>query len=150
MAAINGHRPRRVNNDGKSITETRLAATDLLPGSFVVINATTDKFTQVAAAAKPTYIIGVDSLVGEDILTAVKADESAIGDYVEQGRQFAALVKASTVCVKDTPLKVGANGVLEVATLTGETPDTVFAYSQEIYTVPATPATGSHVLIRVA
>ena len=146
MAAVNGGRPRRVNNDGKSITELGIAAVALLPGSFAKMNASGQFSQAIVADGKPFYIINVDDLTGQDILTAVPVGESATGDYVEEGRQFAALVEAGTVCVKDTPLKRTATGVLELA----EAGDAVFAYSQEIYTVPALPATGSHVRVRIA
>lgn len=146
MAAVNGGRPRRVNNDGKSITELGIASVALLPGSFAKLNASAQFIQAPLAAQKPFYIINVDDLTGQNILTAVPVGESATGDYVEEGRQFAALVEAGTVCVKDTPLKRTATGILELA----EAGDAVFAYSQEIYTVPALPATGSHVRVRIA
>lgn len=146
MAALNGRRPRRINNDGKSITELGIAAVALLPGSFAKLNASAQFIQAPLAAQKPFYIINVDDLTGQDILTAVPVGESATGDYVEEGRQFAALVAPSTVCIKDTPLKRTATGTLELA----GADDEVFAYSQEIYTVPALPATGSHVRVRIA
>lgn len=146
MAALNGRRPRRINNDGKSITELGIASVALLPGSFAKLNASGQFIQAPLAGQKPFYIINVDDLTGQDILTAVPVGESATGDYVEEGRQFAALVEAGTVCIKDTPLKRTETGVLELA----EAGDDVFAYSQEIYTVPALPATGSHVRVRIA
>lgn len=147
MAAINGGRPRRVNNDGRSITELGLATTALLPGSFAVLNAE-GNFVQATAPNKPTYIVNCDDKVGGDILTAVPAGDSVTGDYVEQRRQFAALVKAGTVCVKDTKFKLSASGgTLEEATAED---DVVIAYSQEIYTTPANGGKPSHVRIRIA
>lgn len=146
MAAVNGGRPRRVNNDGKSITELGIAAVDLLPGSFAKLSATAQFRQAVVSDKKPFYIINVDDLTGQNILTAVPAGESATGDYVEEGRQFAALVAPGTACIKDTPLMLNGLGIL---TMAGED-DAVFAYSQEIYTVPATPTTGSHVRVRIA
>lgn len=145
--AINGGRPRRINNDGKSITELGLAKAALLPGSFTFLNKDGD-FEQATKVVKPLYIVNVDDKIGEDILTAVVAGESATCDYVEQGRQFAALVKSGTVCVKDTPFKLAATGgTLEEATAPE---DVVVAYSQEIYTTPANGGKPSHVRIRVA
>lgn len=146
MAALNGRRPRRINNDGKSITELGIAAVALLPGSFAKLNATAQFIQAPLTAQKPFYIINVDDLTGQDILTAVPAGESATGDYVEEARQFAALVAPGTVCIKDTPFKRTAAGILELA----GADDEVFAYSQEIYTVPAAPTTGSHVRVRIA
>jgi len=145
MAAINGRRPRRVNNDGKSISEVGIAKVALLPGSFVVMDAA-GEFIQATAVKKPMYIVNVDDKQGEDILTAVVATESATCDYVEQGRQFAALVKGATDCIKDTPFKLSATlGILEKATAPE---DVVVAYSQEIYTTPAGAA--FHVRVRIA
>lgn len=146
MAALNGRRPRRINNDGKSITEVGKAAVALLPGSFAKLNATGQFRQAVVADKKPIYIINVDDLTGQDILTAVPAGESATGDYVEEARQFAALVAPGTVCIKDTPFKRTATGTLTLA----DPADEVYAYSMEIYTVPALPATGSHVRVRIA
>jgi hypothetical protein len=143
--AVIGKRPRRVNNDGKSITRLGIAKVALLPGSFAVLDAT-GEFIQATAPVKPLYIVNVDDKQGEDILTAVVATESATCDFVEQGRQFAALVKAATACVLDTPLKLSATlGILEKATAPE---DVVVAYSMEIYTTPAGAAT--HVRVRIA
>lgn len=144
--AINGNRPRRINNDGLSITEVGIAKVALLPGSFAVLNADAE-FVQATKVVKPLYIVNVDDKIGEDILTAVVEGESATCDYVEQRRQFAALVKANTACVKDTPFKLAADGTLEKATADE---DVVVAYSQEIYTTPANGGKPSHVRIRVA
>lgn len=145
--AIVGKRPRRINNDGKSNTETRIAKTALLPGSFVFINPADDNFTQAIAAnmiTPPMYIVSVDDIIGETADTAVKAGESAVGDYVEQGRQFAALVAATTVLKKDSPLMLHAtDGILiPYAVAAG---NVIVAYSQEVYTIPA----GSPALARV-
>lgn len=146
MAALNGRRPRRINNDGKSITELGIASVALLPGSFAKLNANAQFVQAPVSAQKPLYIINVDDLTGQDITTAVPVGASATGDYVEEGRQFAALVAPSLALIKDTPLKRNAAGILILA----EAGDPVFAYSQEIYTTPAAPATGSHVRVRIA
>lgn len=143
--AIVGKRPRRINNDGKSITRLGIAKVALLPGSFAVLDAS-GEFIQATAPVKPLYIVNVDDKQGEDYLTPVVATESATCDFVEQGRQFAALVVGSTACILDTPLKLSATlGTLEKATLPE---DVVVAYSMEIYTTPAGAA--SLVRVRVA
>lgn len=150
MAAVNGKRPRRINNDGKSVTELGLANVDLLPGTFVKLDSAGKFIKALTASVAPHYIVNVDDLTGQGILDPVLAGESATGDYVEEGRQFAALVAASTVCIKDTALKLSATtGILEAATLPADAA-LVFAYSQEAYTVPASPAGGSHVRVRIA
>jgi hypothetical protein len=143
--AVIGKRPRRVNNDGKSITRLGIAKVALLPGSFAVLDSA-GEFIQATAVVKPLYIVNVDDKIGEDILTPVVATESATCDFVEQGRQFAALVKGGTACVLDTPFKLSATlGILEKATAPE---DVVVAYSMEIYTTKAGAAT--HVRVRIA
>lgn len=145
--ATNGGRPRRINNDGKSITEVGIARVALLPGSFSKLDAEGQFVQAKAADIKPIYIVNVADNIGLTYLDPVPVTESATCDYVEQGRQFAALVAPSTALVKDTPLKLDAtSGHLVIA----EDGDTEIAYSQEIYTTPAVPATGSLVRIRVA
>lgn len=148
--AIVGKRPRRINNDGLSNTETRIAKTALLPGSFAYINPTDDNFTQAPATealTPPLYIINVDTLIGETADVAVKAGESAVGDYVEQGRQFAALVAASTVLKKDSPLMLHATNGTLIPYVVAEG-NVLLAYSQEVYTIPAGAA--ALALIRIA
>lgn len=145
--AINGGRPRRINNDGKSITEVGIAKVALLPGSFSKLDATGEFVQAKLGDLKPIYIVGVADNIGLSYLDPVPVTESATCDYVEQGRQFAALVAPGTVLVKDTPLKLDvATGHLVIA----DAEDDELAYSQEIYTVPALPTTGSLVRIRIA
>jgi hypothetical protein len=148
MAAINGNRPRRVNNDGKSVTETRIVTADLLPGSFAVISATTDEFVQ----AKPSdgrarlYIMNVDTIQGRRIEETIPAGESGVGDYVEPGRQFAALAVKGSKLVKDTPLYLNDAGILTTEQGAPEDGRRLIGYSQEVYTVPADK--DAHVLMR--
>lgn len=148
--AIIGKRPRRINNDGRSNTETRIAKTALLPGSFAYINPADDNFTQAPATealTPPLYIINVDTIIGETADVAVKAGESAVGDYVEQGRQFAALVAAGTILKKDTPLMLHATNGTLIAYVAAEG-NKLLAYSQEVYTIPAGAA--ALALVRIA
>jgi hypothetical protein len=148
--AIVGKRPRRINIDGLSNTETRLAKTALLPGSFVFINPADDNFTQALAAnmiLPPLYIVGRDDIIGETIDTPVVAGSTAVADYVEQGRQFAALVAATTVLKKDSPLMLHAtNGTLIPYVVAAG--NVIVAYSQEVYTIPAGSA--ALALVRIA
>lgn len=127
-------RYRRVNIDGKSLykTETKIAATDLLPGTAAIINAN-KAFAQSTALTGRMYIIDCAYHQGLGIRDKVPAGDSAVGNYVEEGRELALL------CVpgeykKDSPIKLGANGKFTLAT--GDT-DTVIGYSQDEYTVPA-------------
>ncbi|MGR7948835.1 gp53 minor capsid family protein [Alcaligenes sp. RM2] len=125
-------RYRRVNIDGKSITETRVAATELLPGTFAVID-TDDKFAQAAAAVGRVYVVNCAYHQGLSIRDAVPAGDSAVGDYVEEGRELAVLCPAGAY-KKDSPIKIGANGQGALAT---DDTDTVIGYSQDEVTLTA-------------
>lgn len=125
-------RYRRVNIDGKSITETRVAAAALLPGTFAVIDAD-DKFAQAAAAVGRVYVVNCAYHQGLSIRDAVPAGDSAVGDYVEEGRELAVLCPAGAY-KKDSPIKIGANGQGAVAT---DDTDTVIGYSQDEVTLTA-------------
>lgn len=119
-------RYRRVNIDGKSITETRVAAAALLPGTFAVIDAD-DKFAQAVAAVGRVYVVNCAYHQGLNIRDAVPAGDSAVGDYVEEGRELAVLCPAGAY-KKDSPIKIGANGQGALAT---DDTDTVIGYSQD-------------------
>lgn len=125
-------RYRRVNIDGKSITETRVAAAALLPGTFAVID-TDDKFAQAVAAVGRVYVINSAYHQGLSIRDAVPAGDSAVGDYVEEGRELAVLCPAGAY-KKDSPIKIGANGQGALAT---DDTDTVIGYSQDEATLTA-------------
>lgn len=134
-------RYRRVNIDGQSLykTETRAAAADILPGTFAVING--DEFEQAAETVGRLYVIECAYHQGQGIRDAVPAGDSAVGNYVEEGRELAILCPAGTYA-KDTPIKLGANGQGAIAT--GDT-DTVLGYSQD----DAVIASGQTDFIRV-
>lgn len=125
-------RYRRVNIDGKSITETRVAAAALLPGTFAVIDAD-DKFAQAAAAVGRVYVVNCAYHQGLNIRDAVPAGDSAVGDYVEEGRELAVLCPSGAY-KKDSPIKIGANGQGALAT---DDTDTVIGYSQDEVTLTA-------------
>lgn len=133
-------RYRRINIDGKSITETRLTAAALLPGTLVVIDAA-GKFAQATAAAGRLYVINPANHQGLEIRDAIPAGDSAVGEYVEEGRELAILCPAGTY-KKDSPIKLGANGQGAIAT--ADT-DGVLGYSQDAVTI----AVGQTDLIRV-
>ena len=106
-------RYHRVNLDGKSLykTETRLAVTALLPGTAAFIDPANDKFTRAGAATTARlYIIGAAEHQGLGITDAVPAGNSAVGNYVEEGRELAVLCVADTY-KKDTPIKIAAGGL---------------------------------------
>ncbi len=119
-------RYRRVNLDGKSITETRAAKANVLPGTFVVIDVN-DEFTQATALSGRIYITNPAYHQGLTIRDAIPAGDSAVGEYVEEGRELALLVPAGTY-KKDSPIKLGVNG--QGALATSDT-DSVIGYSQD-------------------
>lgn len=100
----------RVNIDGDSYfkTETRVAATNLLPGTFAVIGQD-NKFAQATAKVGRVYVIGCGEHEGLNIRDAIPAGHSAVGNYVEEGREMAILVAAGTY-KKDQPIGVGSDG----------------------------------------
>jgi len=114
-------RYRRVNIDGQSLykTETYPVEAATLPGTFCILDTTTQKFQQAvtAGAAKKLYIIGAAEHQGLDITEAVPIDNSAIGNLWEGGRVFAVRVAQGFTCVKDAPITLHAtNGKGIVAT----------------------------------
>lgn len=133
-------RYRRINIDGKSITETRLTAAALLPGTLAVIDAA-GKFAQATAAAGRLYVISPGTHQGLEIRDAIPAGDSAVGEYMEEGRELAILCPAGAY-KKDTPIKVGANGQGAAGV---EGTDSLIGYSQD----EATIATGQTDFIRV-
>lgn len=88
-------RYRRVNIDGKSLykTETRTTAAALLPGTAAIINSS-GKFAQATALTGRLYIIDCAHHEGLGILDAVPSGDSAVGNYVEEGRELALLCVA--------------------------------------------------------
>ena len=125
-------RYRRINIDGKSITETRLTAAALLPGTLAVIDAA-GKFAQATAAAGRLYVINPANHQGLEIRDAIPAGHTAVGDYVEEARELAILCPAGTY-KKDTPIKVGATGQ---GTVGVEGTDSLIGYSQDEVTITA-------------
>ncbi len=133
-------RYRRVNIDGQSLykTETRVTAAALLPGTFVVINDD-DEFVQATAGTLGrVYVLDCAYHEGLSIRDQVPKDHSAVGNYVEEGRELAVLVAPGTY-KKDQPIAVGSNG-LGVAS-----DSNVIGYCQEAVTIPA----GANDFIRV-
>ncbi|WP_058912865.1 hypothetical protein [Entomohabitans teleogrylli] len=120
-------RYRRVNIDGKSLykTETRKAATDLLPGTFAVING--DEFTQASALVGRLYVLDPAFSEGLSITDTIPSGHSTSGNYVEEGRELAVLCPAGTYA-KDTPIKIGSNGRGAIAS---SDTDSVIGYSQD-------------------
>lgn len=123
---------RRVNIDGKSLykTETRRTAALLYPGTFVVINGS-DLFAQAASIVSGRlYVVDCGYHEGLAIADQIPAGHSAVGNYVEEGREFAVRVAAGSY-VKDQPIGVGAGG-LAVAAGAGAS---VIGYCQDTVTL---------------
>ncbi|MDM3050937.1 hypothetical protein OGV87_10055 [Citrobacter sp. CK183] len=139
-------RYRRVNIDGQSLykTETRAAAAALLPGTAAVINGD-NEFAQATALTGRLYIIDVAYHQGLKITEAVPAGDSAVGNYVEEGRDLALLCVAGTYA-KDDPIKLGENGQFTKAT--ADT-DSVIGYSQDDATIAASTTDFIRVRMRV-
>jgi len=104
-------RYRRVNIDGKSLfkTETRKTAAALYPGTFAVINGD-DEFAQASAVVGRLYIIDCAYHEGLGITDPVPEGHSAIGNYLEEGREFAVRMAAGAY-TKDQPVTVNASGL---------------------------------------
>lgn len=126
-------RYRRVNIDGKSLfkTETRITAAALLPGTFVSINGS-NAFAQLTALRGRMYVLEVGYHQGLGIRDPIPLGDSAVGNYIEEGREFAALVGPGTYA-KDTPLTLGTDGRAAIAT----EGNNVFAYSQDAVVIAA-------------
>ena len=135
-------RYRRVNIDGQSLykTETRTTAAALLPGTAAIINGE-DEFAQATALTGRLYIIDCAYHQGLGIRDVVPEGDSAVGNYVEEGRELALLCVPGAY-KKDSPIKLGAAGQFTLAT---DDTDAVIGYSQD----EATIAAGATDFIRV-
>ncbi|WP_314417727.1 hypothetical protein [Pseudescherichia vulneris] len=135
-------RYRRVNIDGQSLfrTETRTTAAALLPGTAAIINGE-DEFAQATALTGRLYIIDCAYHQGLGIRDVIPEGDSAVGNYVEEGRELALLCVPGAY-KKDSPIKLGAAGQFTLAT---DDTDAVVGYSQD----EATIAAGATDFIRV-
>ena len=104
-------RYRRVNIDGKSLfkTETRKTAAALYPGTFATINGS-DLFAQAAAVVGRMYVLDAAHHEGLSITDQIPSGHSAIGNYLEEGREFAVRMAAGTY-TKDQAVTVSASGL---------------------------------------
>jgi len=135
----------RVNLDGKSVTETRTAATGVgvLPGSAMVI--TDNHFAAPAGGSSvdKLYVANTGHLQRLTADDVIPVGDSIEGEYLETGRDIAVLVAPNTVLKKDSPISLSAavpgygRGLFTLAGTPGEdeTGDRVVAFSQEDYTV---------------
>lgn len=125
---------RRVNIDGKSITETRLAGAELKPGELVKLQG--GKFVKAAPAdvsKEQLYIVNPAFHEGKTIADAIAANATVVADYMEQGREFALRVPAATY-TKGAAIALAADGAkLSSAVEGGSAP--IIAYCQEDVTL---------------
>lgn len=126
-------RYRRVNIDGKSLykTETRPVAAAMLPGVFATIPTATDLFTQVAAlpVSGRVYVMDPAYSQGLGIRDAIPLGDNGVGNYVEEGREFAVLMGPGTY-TKDQPITILATG-LAGAVPAGAGTYAIVGYSQD-------------------
>ncbi|ELH9086301.1 hypothetical protein RO179_000744 [Escherichia coli] len=95
---------RRVNIDGKSITETYAAGEEVLPGKLVSLVG--GVFMNATDATGRLYIVNPAYHEGKGIGDAIAAGETVVADYVEEGREFAMRLDAGEY-VKDQAIKLG-------------------------------------------
>lgn len=123
---------RRVNIDGKSITETRLAGAELKPGELVKLQG--GKFVKAALAdvgKAQLFIVNPAFHEGKTIADAIAANETVVADYVEQGREFALRVPAATY-TKGAAIALSATGIKLFTAPGGDNAaDPIIAYCQE-------------------
>ncbi|MEX5411512.1 hypothetical protein FND52_03955 [Atlantibacter subterranea] len=128
-------RYRRVNIDGESLykTETRKLAASLNPGTFVVINAS-DLFAQASAPVGRMYVLDCAYHEGLGITDPIPSGHSGVGNYLEEGREFAVRVPAGAY-KKDQPITVVAGQAVAVPTAAGTYQ--VIGYCQDDVTTTA-------------
>lgn len=132
-------RYRRVNIDGQSLykTETYPVEAATLPGTFAILDTTTQKFQTAVTAdvKKKLYIIGAAEHQGLGIIDPIPANDSAVGNLVEEGRVFAARVVQGFSCVMDQPLTIHATTGHVIAATIGT--HEIIGYADEAVTIPS-------------
>lgn len=124
-------RYRRVNLDGKSITETREMKAGSMPGTFVMIDG--DLVTEHNGSTSRVYVLNPAYHQGLGIRDEVPSGDSGVLEYVEEGRELAILVGAGTY-KKDSPIKIKTNGTGRGELATSGT-DSVIGYCQDDVTL---------------
>src|SRR5690554_2987397 len=103
----------RVNLDGISRTETAKADADLAVGTIAYLDDGVFKpATEAAAANGRLYVIHPEDHQGGG---DVPEGDSAVGEYVDEGREIAMLGASGETFGKDTPVHV-VSGKIEAAT----------------------------------
>ncbi|HBB2988747.1 TPA: hypothetical protein KAB37_002063 [Escherichia coli] len=129
---------RRVNIDGKSVTETAVSAAALKPGTPVKMAA--GKFAAATDTTGRIYVVNPAYHEGLGIEDAIPVGHSVVADYAEEGREFAILLPEGTY-TKDAAITIGEGGFKLVAS-----DEPVFAFCQEAVTLEA----ADFVRVRVA
>ncbi|AVU66243.1 TPA: hypothetical protein ACHF2S_001291 [Escherichia coli] len=129
---------RRVNIDGKSVTETAVSDAALKPGTPVKMAA--GKFAAATDTEGRIYIVNPAYHEGLGIEDAIPVGHSVVADYAEEGREFAILLPTGTY-TKDAGITIGDAGFALAKPASSEpsqTPaDPVFAFCQETVTLEA-------------
>lgn len=127
---------RRVNIDGKSITETYAAAAAVKPGELVKL--ANGKFAKAALAdvgKEQLFIVNPAFHEGKTIADEIAKDATVVADYMEQGREFALRVPAAAY-KKGAAIAFTASGIkLFTAPLESKPADPIIAYCQEDVTL---------------
>jgi hypothetical protein len=114
---------RRINIDGKSLykTETRLLLAAAFPGTVQIINAD-DKFAvgNGTVGSPRLYLLDENAFEGLDCMTQIPAGHTAIGNYIEDDREFAVRMAAGTYR-KDQSVYVNATGQVTLVPATAGT-----------------------------
>lgn len=118
---------RRVNIDGKSVTETAVSDVALKPGTPVKMMD--GKFVAATDTLDRIYVVNPAYHEGLGIEDAIPAGHSVVADYAEEAREFAIQLPVGTY-TKDDTITID-NGNFKVAG-TGEP---VFAFCQEAVTL---------------
>lgn len=144
---------RRVNIDGKSVTETAVSEAVLKPGTPVKM--ADGKFAAATDTEGRIYIVNPAYHEGLGIEDAIPVGHSVVADYAEEGREFAILLPKGTY-TKDAGITIRAAGFALAKPASSEKAassepsqppaNPVFAFCQETVTLEA----ADFVRVRVA
>lgn len=135
---------RRVNIDGKSVTETRLLNAAINPGLVVTINSS-DKFA--AGNTGRIYVVHPANHEGLNIDEQIPATSAAVAEYIEEGRELVFRVEGSVTIKKDDPIHINSSGKAVPVPSTAGT-YAVVGYAQDDLTVESSAVDFLRVRIR--